>query len=88
MDEHLIFYAWWVDYEEGGWVIICEKDGKYYCQEGGHSVMCETETSNKWNPEPISEEEALALMLEWAEDEDTDLSSVNEILVGLEVVRI
>jgi hypothetical protein len=70
---NLLFFADWADYEENGWIIICEKDGQYFYQEGGHCVMV------GWQPfklclEPISEEEVLELMEDWAEHEDDSLS--------------
>ena len=75
---NLIFYGWWADYEEDGWVIICEKEGQYYTQEGGHSVMGNSE--EQLNLDPITEEEALELMVEWAEHEDNDPITIEEIL--------
>jgi hypothetical protein len=75
---NLIFYGWWADYEENSWLIICEKKGQYYTQEGGHSVMGEDEEQLDF--EPITEEEALELMVEWAEHEDDDPITIEEIL--------
>jgi len=80
----LIFYGWWSDWEEDGWIIICEKSGQYYYQEGGHCVMAVDDKEKLFQPDLISEEEALQLMLEWEEHEDPDTATVSEALMGLD----
>lgn len=82
IDEYqLVFHAYWSDWEEDGWIVICEKGGQYYYQEGGHCVMVENHDEN-FAPEPISQEEALQLMLEWEEHEDTSATTVSEAFLG------
>lgn len=66
----MVFYASWSDYEEGGWCAITEKDGQYYEHSGGHCVMADPCTDDAWLPAAVTQDEALATMLEWAEDED------------------
>lgn len=82
-DFSLVFYAWWADYEEDGWIIIAEKDGRHYYQEGGHCVMDDRpDYQVVWQPEPVTQEDALQLMLEWEEHEDTDVTTVKEAMPG------
>jgi hypothetical protein len=76
---NLVFFAWWADYEEDGWVVIGEKDGRYYCQEGGYSVMDFTHPEPVWNPWPIDEDEALRLMELWENDEDYSIETIQEL---------
>jgi hypothetical protein len=66
---NLVFHASWSDWEEGGWIAITECNGEYFYQEGGHCVMA-ADDPETWNPTPISQDDALALMLEWEKDED------------------
>lgn len=78
---NLLFFAAWADYEEDGWVVICEKDGKYFYQEGGHCVMVGYQPF-EFDLLEISEEEVLDLMEEWEEHEEpeTDLNEVLRLL--------
>lgn len=70
---NLIFSAGWSDWEEGGWLFIFEKDGQAYSIEGGHCVMTGTsEPSFPEDLEPLSQDEALAMMLEWEPNENTE----------------
>lgn len=73
----LVFYGSWSSYEEFGWIIILEKEGQYYSQEGGHCVLAGTE--KQCDPELVTEEEALELMIEWSEHENTDVKTVEEV---------
>jgi len=65
----VIFHANWSDWEESGWVAVMERNGKFYEQRGGYSVMCEDNT-DRWDPWEVTQEQALETMLEWAEHED------------------
>jgi hypothetical protein len=60
---NIVFYACWSDWEEYGWLVVSEKAGEYYSQEGGYSVMSLETFPEVWNPEPITQDEALKLML-------------------------
>ena len=43
-------------------------DGKFYEQQGGHSVMVEDNT-DRWDPWEVTESDALDTMIEWEEHE-------------------
>lgn len=60
-----VYFNSWSSYEESGWRAIAEKDSQYYRFRGGYSVMAEGEQDDIWEPEPISEDEALEDMFEW-----------------------
>ena len=64
----VVFRACWSDYEENGWIVIMKKGHRFYSQTGGYCVMCEDNT-DRWDPQLISEDEAIELMLEWEEHE-------------------
>lgn len=67
-----IFYSSWESYEENGWIFIFEKEGKYYSIEGGYCVMQVYPYKTTWGKDlsgPMSEDEALKLMIEWEEIE-------------------
>lgn len=65
----VIFHASWSGYEENGWLAIMQKGTQFYSQTGGYCVMTDDNT-DRWDPTLISEDVALELMLEWANDED------------------
>ena len=60
-----VYYNNWSSYEESGWLAIAEKNSQYYRIRGGYSVMAEGDQNDIWDPEPITEDEALEDMLEW-----------------------
>ena len=64
----IVFSADWSGYEDSGYQFILEKDGQYYDLSGGTSCMAEDNTP-AWDPFPVSPDQALAIMLEWAEHE-------------------
>ena len=66
-----IFQASWNSWEEGGWVVIFEKNKKLFAVEGGHCVMAK-DNSTIWDRDSyeITQEEALRIMLEWEDEED------------------
>ncbi len=64
----IVFYAAWCDYEEYGWYSILRHNGYFYGQGGGHCVMSE-DNSDKWDPLPVTQDEALEIMLSWEEHE-------------------
>ena len=58
------YYNSWSTYEEHGWVLICEKDNEFYLSEGGYSVMGDN-SPDVFDPEKISERDAIELIIEW-----------------------
>ncbi len=64
----VIFYAEWSDYEENGWVAILEHNGYFYEQNGGYSVFSDDNT-DRWQPQIITEDDAIQIMLDWEEHE-------------------
>ena len=72
----IVYYGDWSDYEESGYMFVLEKDGQYYIQQGGYSVMAEDNTPY-WDPWPCTEEQALKEMLDWElvmEDNERNMS--------------
>jgi hypothetical protein len=63
-----IWHAEWSDYEEWGWIYILEKDGRFYEQTGGYSVMSSDNTPY-WAPREITYEEMCEILDEWHEIE-------------------
>ena len=64
----VVFHASWSDYEESGWIAIMENGHRFYSQTGGYCVMADN-GEDRWDPQLISEDEAIELMLEWEEHE-------------------
>jgi len=64
----IVFYAEWCDYEENGWHSVLLHNGQLYVQGGGHSVMSD-DNRDRWDPWPVTEDEALEIMLSWEENE-------------------
>lgn len=67
----LMFSAAWSDWEESGWMFIFAKDGKLFILEGGDSPTGSSSKLSMNDLCELSQDEALAAMLEWAEDENT-----------------
>ena len=61
----VVFFDQWSTYEENGWVIIFEKDGSFYCQEGGYCVMASDNSPEQFSPYPITDQQALQIINEW-----------------------
>lgn len=64
----LIFQGGWSDYEEHDYIKIYENDGRYYLHRNCHNVMCDG--PDKRPRQEITHDEALELMLEFADCED------------------
>jgi hypothetical protein len=63
-----VWYVDWADYEEYGHLIIvrCNLTGQLFQQQWAYSVMVHpAENPMEWNPWPVSEQEAMELLLEW-----------------------
>lgn len=69
-----IYYNQWSTHEEHGWIFITQKDNQYYTAEGGVCVMT-SNTPDIFDPIPISEDEAIKLILEW--DNEENLPSID-----------
>lgn len=69
----LVFHSAWSSYEEHGWIFIFQKDKKFFSIEGGYCVMSEEgyKEANWSELVEISQEEALNLMLEWSDNEES-----------------
>lgn len=63
----VLFYAEWTDYEEHGWQAILKHSNQLYAQCGGHNVM--TNSEDYWDPKPVTDDQALEIMLDWEEYE-------------------
>lgn len=63
------YYNSWGSYEEYGWILICEKDNEFYLSQGGHSVMGDN-SPDFFNPEKITEIEAIELIDEWESNDE------------------
>ena len=64
-----IYYHQWSTHEEHGWIFITPKDGQYYQSEGGVSVMT-SDAPDIFDPILISEDDAIALILKWDNDDN------------------
>lgn len=62
----IVHYASWSDYEENGWIFILRKDNQLYALEYQYSVMSD-DNSVRWDPYPVSQDEAVELMISWEE---------------------
>ncbi len=60
-----VFFDEWTTYEENGWVVIFEKNGSFYCQEGGYCVMAFDNTPEHFSPYSITDNQALQIIEEW-----------------------
>ena len=70
---NLVFYASWNTHEEFGLIVILERDGTYWIGHDGHCVMASPpQTAMAFTP--ISEDECMDEMVEWADDEDDDMT--------------
>jgi hypothetical protein len=67
----LIFRASWADYEESFVVEIFKQNDKYYVKYDGHCVL---DPNAKSELEEISHNEALEIMLEYADIEDEEIT--------------
>jgi len=65
----ILHHVSWSDYEESGWMFILRKDNQLYLLTHSYSVMADDNTPGWW-PMPVSESEALDVMMEWEEFED------------------
>lgn len=63
-DFEIVHHASWSTYEEYGWIFILRKDNQLYALEYQYSVMSD-DNSVRWDPYPITEDQALELILEW-----------------------
>lgn len=66
-DFDLIYENSWNGYEEWGGVRIYQKDSEYFEQNGGYSVMAESNEPPWFDAYPISLERALEIIEEWEE---------------------
>jgi hypothetical protein len=63
----ILFEAGWSDYEECGYRTIFEENGQLFCREEGHCVMAEDNSPSTY---PVTQEQAMQIMLDWSEHED------------------
>lgn len=78
LDEHreldLIFSGDWSSYEEGAFIRVFQNKDKYFYVEGGDCPVAGYHF-NDFTIEDlieISQDEAVGIMMEWAENEDTE----------------
>lgn len=62
----IVHFESWSTYEENAWMFILERAGQLYLLEYQYSVMAE-DNSVRWEPQPVTEAEALQAMIEWEE---------------------
>lgn len=65
---NILFQSSDCNYEEGSSIIIWEQDGKYIIREFGHCVY----SGDYDNRRQITSDEAIIIMLENIDNEDTD----------------
>lgn len=64
----------WSTYEENGWMFILEKDGNLFALEYAYSVFGDHSSNTPcWEPYPVTQEQALALMVEWDDIERREI---------------
>lgn len=63
----VIYYNSWSTYEESGWLAILHKGDSYFELSGGYSVMAEGPQDDTWDPNPITQEDALQEMIDMDE---------------------
>ena len=66
-DFDLIYENSWNSYEEWGGVRIYQRDSEYFVQNGGYSVMAESNEPPWFDVRPISLERALEIVEDWEE---------------------
>lgn len=64
-----VWHAAWSDYEECGWIYVLERDGRYFVQEGGYSVMADDNTPC-WHPYEVSDGRLWEILVDWEEHLD------------------
>lgn len=62
----ILYHNSWSDYEENGWTFVLRMDGRLYVLDYQYSVMSE-DNEARWEPYPVTEDEALDHMLKWEE---------------------
>lgn len=62
----VIYYNYWSDYEENGWMAILYRNGDYFLINGGYSVMS-NDNDDRWFLCPQAEHEALQEIEEYEE---------------------
>lgn len=65
----IVYYAYWSDYEESGYIFILYHERQFYSLRNGYCVMSD-DNVDRWDPHPITENEAIELMIEWEEIEE------------------
>ncbi len=61
------YYHQYGDYESYHYLCILSKDQAFYVQEGGHAAMSDQNAPDVFAPQRVSEEDALAQILEFEE---------------------
>ena len=61
-----IWGASWSDFSGCGWMVILDHEGQLFVLEGGSNPQIQQDEPI-WLPEPVSEQQALALLGEWEE---------------------
>lgn len=65
----IIHHAEWCGCEDGGWMFVLRRDGQLYLQMHINAAGAYDNTPH-WRPMPITEDEALQVMMEWEDHED------------------
>jgi len=63
----IIYYNYWVSYEEDAHLCILFRDGIYYSLSWGYCVMCDENTPQWILIAYTSQDDAIANMIEWDE---------------------
>lgn len=68
---NLFFKGQWYSYEEYGWIMVFEKDNRFYYIEGGYCVFsdCNHILPDFKDKEEIAEDYVLDILDGWKEDE-------------------